>query len=320
MNRPPMKSHDSGLPGNGEMRRAVPLGLAASFFFGFTFVLNRQMSLDGGPWIWTAALRYFCMLPLLGGLVLFRRSALPVLAEIRRRPLSWLIWSTVGFGLFYAPLCAASAFGPSWLLAACWQLTIIAGALLTPLFGKRVPLRALLFSLLILAGIGLLQAEEARVNTPGNLALGIGLVALAAFAYPLGNRKMMVLTGGRLDTVQRVFGMTLCSLPFWLGLGLIPALAGQWPSPGQLIQSAIVALGSGLIATLLFFRATELVRHDSHRLAAVESTQAGEVVFTLAGSVLLFGDRLPSLAGWAGLGLVLAGMLLNSLAPGRRQR
>jgi len=31
---------------------AVALGLAASFFFAFTFVLNHSMALDGGNWLW----------------------------------------------------------------------------------------------------------------------------------------------------------------------------------------------------------------------------------------------------------------------------
>ncbi|RPK17520.1 hypothetical protein EH2_02830 [Bacillus subtilis] len=37
-------------------------------------------------------------------------------------------------------------------------------------------------------------------------------VVIAAFAYPLGNRRMLEEYGGRLDTFQRVLGMTLASL------------------------------------------------------------------------------------------------------------
>lgn len=49
-------------------------------------------------------------------------------------------------------------------------------------------------------------------------------VVIAAFAYPLGNRRMFEEYGGRLDTFQRVLGMTLASLPFWL----ILATYGWW--------------------------------------------------------------------------------------------
>jgi drug/metabolite transporter (DMT)-like permease len=83
----------------------------------------------------------------------------------------------VGFGLFYSPLCAAAAFQPAWLLAASWQFTILAGALLTPLFGKPLPRRTLAVSSVVFAGICLLQAEEARTAAPSELALGLVLAA-----------------------------------------------------------------------------------------------------------------------------------------------
>ena len=47
---------------------------------------------------------------------------------------SWLLWSFVGFVLFYGPLTFAAAFGPGWLVSGTWQFTIIAGVLLAPLF------------------------------------------------------------------------------------------------------------------------------------------------------------------------------------------
>jgi hypothetical protein len=38
---------------------ALLLGIAASFFFAITFVVNRLISLNGGSWIWSASLRFF---------------------------------------------------------------------------------------------------------------------------------------------------------------------------------------------------------------------------------------------------------------------
>ena len=314
------------------MGRVVGLGIAASFFFAFTFVLNRQMNLGGGSWVWSGVLRFLFMLPMLSLVVLVRREWRPVLRHIAGRPLAWLGWSTVGFGLFYAPLCAASVWGPSWLLAASWQITIIAGALLSPLFFQearhpgevrvrhRLPLVPLAWSSLILAGVALLQWQESAQAPAPTVLAGLGLVVIAAFAYPLGNRKMMQVTGTALNTTQRVFGMTLCSLPFWLALGAAGLAGGQMPDGAQLVQSANLAHCSGVIATLLFFKATNLVKHDLHRLAVVESTQAGEVVFTVLGGVLLFGDRRPDFAGFAGLGLVVLGMVMNSLSVGRKPK
>ena len=39
------------------MKRILGLGILSSFFFAFTFILNRSMNLSGGYWIWSASLR-----------------------------------------------------------------------------------------------------------------------------------------------------------------------------------------------------------------------------------------------------------------------
>lgn len=85
------------------------------------------------------------------------------------------------------------------------------------------------------------------------------------------------------------------------------------PPGGQTVQSLAVALFSGVVATILFFHATDLVKGNQGRLAAVEATQCGEVVFTLLGGVLVLGDNLPTPAGFAGLALIVVGMAANSL-------
>src|SRR5690625_3094360 len=74
---------------------------------------------------------------------------------------SWVVWSTIGFGLFYAPMTFATIYGPGWLVAATFQLTIIAGSLLVPLLnkGSRIPIQAILISLIILAGVCIIQFE-----------------------------------------------------------------------------------------------------------------------------------------------------------------
>jgi len=317
----------------GTMMKALSLGLLASFFFAFTFILNREMNLAGGSWIWSASLRYIFMLPLLAAPLALRGELAAPIKDIGRSPGPWLLWSLVGFGLFYAPLCMAAGSGPSWLVAASWQLTIVAGALLTPLFrvdgahpageGRRrhrVPLRALSFSLVILAGIAFLNVPAGGAGGLAGSLVFVLLVLVAAFAYPLGNRKMMQHCGERLTTLQRVFGMTLCSMPLWLVLAVAGLATVGPPTRSQALQSLIVALSSGLVATLLFFGATRLVRHDMPRLAAVESTQAGEVLFALLGGVLVFRDALPDAWGWLGLALVVAGMLGNSLLHARPPR
>ena len=294
-------------------KKAFFWGVAGSFFFAFTFVLNRSMHLSGGSWIWSASLRYLFTFPMLALIVWRRHGFRSIHRVIGERPAAWLLWSTVGFGLFYAPLCFAGDYGESWLIAASWQITIVMGVLLTPLFHRRVPLRNLGASAVILAGVFLLQAKHIRNLEGSAAALTMLPILAAAVAYPLGNRKSMELAGGRVSTLERTYGMTLCSLPLWLLLSVLSAVNVGPPSAGQSAQAFCVALFSGVIATLLFFKATDAVKEDQRQLAVVESTQSGEVLFTLLGGTLFLGDPPPGLLGAAGIILIVAGMILNSM-------
>ena len=103
-------------------------------------------------------------------------------------------------------------------------------------------------------------------------------------------------------------------MPFWLLCSAYALLTHGLPSSGQIFQPLSVALFSGVIATLLFFEATSLVRHNPKQLAVVEATQAGEVLFTLLGGILFLHDALPTPAGMLGIGVVVLGMVLNSLS------
>ena len=294
------------------MKKALLLGITGSFFFAFTFVLNRSMNLGGGYCLWSAALRYFFTLPIMALLLIKGNQIAPVWQDIKQDPGTWILWSTVGFGLFYAPLTAASLYAESWFTASVWQFTIVAGILLTPLFGKKIPLKNLGFSFLILAGIMIMQASKIAEGFKGNLILALSMIAVAAFSYPLGNRKMMQFIGGRLTTVQRVFGMTLCSIPFWILCAVFSWSQAGLPGPSQCLQSFCVALFSGCIATVLFFRATDLVKDNPRQLAIIEATQCGEVIFTLLLGVLILHDGMPQPAALAGIGIIVVGMILNS--------
>ena len=293
------------------MKKALGYGILASFFFAFTFVLNRSMNLDGGYWLWSACLRYLFMLPMLAVLVWREHSWSQIQREILRRPKRWVLWSTVGFGFFYLPLTMASIYGQSWFVAATWQLTIVAGVLLTPLFGRAVPVKNFLMSCLVLSGIFLLQLPNIRLGATENIFMPLLLILIAAVSYPLGNRKMMILSD--LTTLQRVFGMTLCSMPFWLICAVVALCHAGLPAGGQVVQSLAVALFSGVIATILFFKATDLVKRNPRQLAVIEATQSGEVLFTLLGGVLFLGDSMTDIWGLCGILIVVVGMIGNSL-------
>lgn len=303
------------------MKKAVVLGVVSSVFFATSFVLNRSMNLGGGSFLWSASLRYLFMLPILFLLVAFKKQLGPVWTSIKKQPLEWILWSTVGFGLFYLPLTFASNFGASWLVAGTWEITLVCGVLLTPLFGSKIPLQSLGFSCVILLGIFLLQLS----NIEGSFSLGDFLlsfipVLIAAFSYPLGNRKMMQICGEEISTLQRVYGMTLCSLPFWLIVSGVAWARDGLPSGSQLSQSFIVAVFSGVIATVLFFQATNLVKHNPKQLAAIEATQAGEMVFSVFGSALFLKEALPNWVGVIGIVVVALGMALNSLYSGKEEK
>ena len=219
----------------------------------------------------------------------------------------------------------------AWLIAGTWQITIISGALLAPLFFEtiqtkngplqirgKVAFRGLFMSMIILLGIVLMQMEHAKQLSLENLLMGVVPILIASFAYPLGNRKMMDVCEGRLDAYQRVLGMTLASLPFWLLLSLYGFFTEGLPSGGQSFQSLMVALFSGVIATVLFFMATDLVRGNMQKLAAVEATQSMEVIFALAGELIFLSIPLPSPLSWIGIFIVIFGMILHSYVSNKR--
>jgi drug/metabolite transporter (DMT)-like permease len=314
----------------GVLLRPIFLGILAAFFFAFTFILNRSMELSGGSWIWSASLRYLFMVPFLLILVMGRRNLKPLLLEMKKSPGTWLLWSFIGFGLFYAPISFAAAYGPGWLVAGTWQITIISGALLTPLFFVTkdtingpvkvrgiIPIRGLIMSFLILIGVAIMQLEHANEISAKELMFGVLPVIIASFAYPLGNRKMMDVTGGRLDAYQRVLGMTIASLPFWFLLSFYGWSTVGLPSSGQVFQSLLVALTSGVIATVLFFKATDLVKGNMPKLAAVEATQSVEVLFAVMGELVLLAAPLPTVVSWVGMLLVIVGMILHSYVSQR---
>jgi drug/metabolite transporter (DMT)-like permease len=313
--------------------KPVLLGVLASFFFSVTFVLNKLMSDGGGSWMWSASLRYLFMLPLLILIVASRHKLKATLNEVRRYPGQWFGWSLVGFGLFYAPLCFSAAYSPAWLVSGAWQFTIIAGSLIVPFFyeviqtegaalrrRKRIPFKGMGLSLIILIGILIIEGAQAAHVSIHDLLFGVVPIILATFAYPLGNRKMMVLCEGRLDAYQRTLGMTIASLPLWLMLSIYQLVTHGVPSHNQLFQSLIVAVFSGVIATVLFFSATDLAKDSVHQLATVEATQSGEVVFTLIGEILLIPGTQISNAGLIGLSFVIVGMILHSLSSVKQKQ
>lgn len=312
---------------------AVGLALCSALFFTLTYVLNRSLVAGGGHWQWAVILRYLFTLPLMA-LVLPWQGGLGALPQqVRRYPRAWFGWSSVAFVLFGIPLTWAANSGPSWLIAGSFQITVLAGPLLAPLLyrdeRRRLAWRSLAIGALIVAGVFTLQWGHAQGRLVARDWLAIAAVGLAAFAYPLGNRGLLLHLeqttalsepsppARPISAVQRVFGMTLCSWPLWLLFALAAWLTIGPPGPREMLLAAGVALSSGTIATVLFFRATDMVRSEPTALAAVEAMQAAELLFATVLGVLFLGESWPH--GYAAFGAmaIVVGIALFGWFSGR---
>ena len=267
---------------------AVGLGLCSALFFTMTYVLNRVAASAGGDWAWTATLRYLVTLPLLLPLLPWQGGATPVWRAIRRHPWAWLRCSAIGFGAFYLLLSFAAASGPSWLVAGSFQFTVVAGILCAPLLyrdaRRRIPRAALLVAVVILAGVLLLHLER---------------------------------SGERLNATQRVFGMTLASQPLWWAVAAWAWTRSGAPPADQVWLATGVALSAGVIATILFFQATGMVRDNPTALGGVEAMQGSELLFAILIGVLFLDEPLPGAAGMAGAALIVGGILAFAVLVAR---
>jgi drug/metabolite transporter (DMT)-like permease len=300
---------------------AIAIALLAALFFTLTYVLNRAIASEGGHWAWTASLRYLLTLPLLLPLMRWQGGMAPVWRALRAHPAAWLRCSSIGFVLFYLLLAYAADSGPSWLVAGSFQFTVVAGMLCAPLLyrraaagdpRRRIPRAALAVGVLILAGVLLLQFGTAQGGLDRAGWIALACVLGSAVLYPLGNRLLLLhleRTGEQLNATQRVFGMTLASQPLWW---LVSAFAWQQagvPAPAQVWLAGGVALSAGVIATILFFQATGMVRDNPAALGAAEAMQAAELLFATLLGVAFLHEPWPHGIGLWGALLVVAGIV-----------
>lgn len=307
--------------------KAILIGVLGALFFSFTFILNHVMSNNSGSWMFSASLRYLFMFPLLFIFVAAQQRLRHVHRHIRQNLGAWIIWSTLGFVFFYVPITFVADYSPGWLISSTWQLTIICGLLLAPLFYEHVHYRnhtilvreciswrSVAISSIMIVGVVLVQIPNATSIKFTTFLLSVVPLVIAGFCYPLGNRKMMVLVDNQLSTFERIYGMTLVTLPIWLVIFGVGVSTDGLPSMSQTLQSFIVAIFSGIIATFLFFYATNLVKHNQAKLAAVESTQAMEIVFTLIGEMLLLGIAFPAPLSIIGIIIIMFGIIIYSMS------
>ena len=308
------------------MIRLILLGLLSAAFFSATFILNRSMSLSGGHWVWSSSLRFFYMFFLLISLILVSRGVnylRDVITIFIRNAKFWLVAGSIGFGIFYSLLCYAADHAPGWVVAGTWQFTVIATPIVLLLFKEKVPRYGVFFSFLIIIGILLIQfyniGSELSVR---HIIYGVIPVVIAAFAYPVGNQLLNFAKHGNHSLISHIDSpilkdspacvllMTMGSIPFWVLLLVI--VVPPPPLKNQLINTGIVAISSGIIATSIFYKARNASK-SPYVISAVDATQSGEVIFSLAGEILLLNGALPNLTGGIGIIIIMVGIIGYSM-------
>jgi drug/metabolite transporter (DMT)-like permease len=308
------------------MIRLILLGLLSAAFFSATFILNRSMSLSGGHWIWSSSLRFFYMFFLLISLILVNRGVnylRDVITIFIRNAKFWLVAGSIGFGIFYSLLCYAADHAPGWVIAGTWQFTVIATPIVLLLFKEKVPRYGVFFSFIIFMGILLIQFyNKGSELSAGYIIYGVIPVVIAAFAYPVGNQLLNFAKHGNHSLISHIDSpvlkdsptcvllMTMGSIPFWVLLLVI--VAPPPPLKNQLINTGIVAISSGIIATSIFYKARNASK-SPYIISAVDATQSGEVIFSLAGEILLLNGALPNLTGGIGIIIILVGIIGYSM-------
>ncbi|MBL0712064.1 MAG: multidrug resistance efflux transporter family protein [Desulfosarcina sp.] len=303
------------------MIKLISIGLLAGLFFSSTFILNRVMSLEGGHWVWSASLRYVYMTLFLMVCLPFFQGASALRQVLRLFCDHWKFWivsGSIGFGGFYSLICFSADHAPGWVVATTWQLTIIASLFVLIGFGRSFPRKTWLFSSIIFAGVLMVNLSYFDAANFKDLLLGGFPVLIAAFCYPIGNQMVWEAKHGNryLPMIQspylenpfnKVLLLSLGSLPFWCFLVVLNA--PPFPSRGQLVNTALVALFSGICATSLFLYARSQSKRAGE-LAAVDATQSSEVVFALAGEMLVLNAPWPTGMAVGGIFLVFAGLVL----------
>jgi drug/metabolite transporter (DMT)-like permease len=279
------------------------------------------MSLAGGHWAWTSSLRFGYMLIFLAILLLITqgKNALTQIKEVfLQHWIFWVIAGSIGFGIFYSLITFSATYAAGWVVATTWQTTILATPIVLILFGRNVPAKGIILTLLIFAGIVLVNIEQASATSFQTVIISATPVLVAAFAYPIGNQLVWEARLGenkKLPHMQhpilengfaRVLLLTIGSIPFWIILLLVTNPPP--PTSGQLISTALVALLSGVIATTLFLYARHLCKQP-YEIAAVDATQSMEMIFSLAGEILLLNGALPGGLGIAGIVLTVVGLV-----------
>ncbi len=300
--------------------KIIVYGLLASLFFSSTFIFNKFIAQDGGHWFWSATLRYIYMLLLLCiGFYIFKgyEYLKSLFEEFFNHYIFWSIAGSIGFGVFYALICYVADSSPAWVVATTWQFTIVATLFILFFFGKKISKSTWIFVGLVFIGICLINLTYINIENISTQVFSIFLILIASFAYPIGNQLVWELQNNNdslskkremilKNTFSKVFLLSFGSLPFWFILSMFFDVG--IPSNNQYISIFLVAVFSGIMATSLFLYARAKA-NSSSKIALIDSTQSGEVLFTLLFEILFLTVLLPSTIGIIGIFLVVIALV-----------
>jgi drug/metabolite transporter (DMT)-like permease len=299
--RPETPAASNPEPSRGAIAAALAVGSGAVTFAG---VLIRWLGLTGVPLLAGAFYRLAFATAALGAIAATRGTTWPARADRRIIVFSGVCLA-LHFGLWtlsfdYIPV------GRSVLIVSSQTIFVVAAAALV--LGERPPARAVVGSLLALAGIGVVSfggLSEASASVWRGDALALG-GAIAVVGYILAGRVARARTG-LLGYVVPVYGVACAILFLW-------CLASGTPLGGfgarAWIGFALLAAIPTIFGHTVFNWLIGHVRADTVSVALL-----AEPVGAAALAYLLFGE-VPSTATLLGAPLILGGLALASLTPG----
>ncbi|MFH1207323.1 MAG: multidrug resistance efflux transporter family protein [Patescibacteria group bacterium] len=310
------------------MGRLIIRGLLASLCLSCGWFGSRLVGVSGGYWGWTALLlNAFAAFALF--LWLFFRDPWMLTDSFkvfRRHWVFWVITGSIATALLELPLSYAMVHAPAWVVTATFELTILVTPLITfPMFGRRIPMRGVGYSLLIVLGVFLVQWEQSTAVTFADFLAGILPPLFAAIAYSIGDQlQYEIQRRGAVmfkrfeipfipdDVISRpsaiVFLVLLGGLP--LQAVFVTLTAPGLPSGSQLLTTLIVGVISIGIGQTIFIGARQ--KATGIQIAGIDATIAGDVIFTAALEIILIHAQLPKLAGVIGIILIVFGIALYS--------
>jgi drug/metabolite transporter (DMT)-like permease len=195
---------------------------------------NREL-----PPFWGASLRFIIASILLFGIVRLRDLPLPKGRALTGAALFGLLGFAINFGLLYWALTVVSAGMASVLLATIPLITLFLAVLVGL---EKLTWRGMMGAVIVIAGIGLIFAEQLKVDVP---MVYLGAVLLAAASAAASG--IVVKYFPRSHPIStNVVGMSLAAvvlLIFSFVLGEthgLPTLTSTWLALGWLVFSSIV--------------------------------------------------------------------------------